>query len=173
MKWLSSHAPPLATTGTGNAFAYPAGDLQIIARLHAIGIDAVEHDLARATRHRLLRPRPCVPSSLIPAAAREDRPASRGRFLGINGNDHALATERFRTFLDNLGSRQAAEFRLILSAPARSNARMSLVERTPPPTVSGMKQRSAVLSITSRIDFRPSEEAVISKKTNSSAPCSL
>jgi hypothetical protein len=71
------------------------------------------------------------------------------------------------------GRASAAEFRLILSAPARNSVRMSSVVRTPPPTVSGMKHRSAVRSITSRIDLRPSDDAVMSKKTSSSAPCSL
>ena len=71
------------------------------------------------------------------------------------------------------GRASAAELRLILSAPARSSVRMSSVVRTPPPTVSGMKQQSAVRSITSRIELRPSDDAVMSKKTSSSAPCSL
>jgi hypothetical protein len=71
------------------------------------------------------------------------------------------------------GRARAAELRLILSAPARRSVRMSSTERTPPPTVRGMKQRSAVRSMTSMIDLRPSEEAVMSKKTSSSAPWSL
>ena len=55
-------------------------------------------------------------------------------------------------------------------APARSIAFMSSTVRMPPPTVSGIKHLSAVRSTTSIIVARPSEEAVMSRKTSSSAP---
>src|SRR5262249_3560076 len=57
-----------------------------------------------------------------------------------------------------------------LSAPARNSARMSSIVRTPPPTVSGMKQASAVRWTTSRMMARSSWLAVMSRKVNSSAP---
>ena len=68
------------------------------------------------------------------------------------------------------GSRMAAVLIETLSAPAESSSRMSLTERTPPPTVSGMKTWSAVRSTTSIIVRRLSEDAVMSRKTSSSAP---
>lgn len=43
-----------------------------------------------------------------------------------------------------------------LSAPETSSLRMSSTVRTPPPTVSGMKQASAVRRTTSKIVSRPS-----------------
>ena len=46
---------------------------------------------------------------------------------------------------------------------------MSITERMPPPTVSGMKQQAAVRRTTSTMVARPSEEAVMSRKTSSSA----
>ena len=60
---------------------------------------------------------------------------------------------------------------LTLSAPARSITFMSSTVRIPPPTVSGMKHSEAVRSTTSTMVARLSEDAVISRKTNSSAPC--
>ena len=62
---------------------------------------------------------------------------------------------------------------LTLSAPARSMSRMSSTVRMPPPTVRGMKQRSAVRLTTSTMVRAAVEEAVMSRKTSSSAPWSL
>ena len=59
-----------------------------------------------------------------------------------------------------------------LSAPASSSVRTSSSLRTPPPTVSGMKQRSAVRATTSRMVPRFSWLAVMSRKQSSSAPAS-
>ncbi len=47
---------------------------------------------------------------------------------------------------------------------------MSSTVRTPPPTVSGMKQASAVRVTTSKIVSRFSWLAVMSRKVSSSAP---
>ncbi|MCY1559416.1 hypothetical protein D9M68_964560 [compost metagenome] len=68
------------------------------------------------------------------------------------------------------GSFTAAELIATLSAPASRSLRMSSMERTPPPTVTGMKQCSAVRATTSKMVSRPSWLAVISRKVNSSAP---
>ena len=57
-----------------------------------------------------------------------------------------------------------------LSAPQVSNLRMSSTVRTPPPTVSGMKQASAVRVTTSKMVSRFSWLAVMSRKVSSSAP---
>ena len=64
----------------------------------------------------------------------------------------------------------AAVFTDTLSAPARSSVSTSATERTPPPTVSGMKTCSAVRRTTSSIVARPDEDAVTSRKVSSSAP---
>ena len=71
------------------------------------------------------------------------------------------------------GVASADELMLTLSAPASSIWCMSSTARMPPPTVSGMKHWSAVRSMTSMIVARPCALAVMSKKTISSAPCSL
>ncbi len=57
-----------------------------------------------------------------------------------------------------------------LSAPQASSLRMSSTVRTPPPTVSGMKQASAVRRTTSKMVSRFSWLAVMSRKQSSSAP---
>jgi hypothetical protein len=57
-----------------------------------------------------------------------------------------------------------------LSAPASRSRRMSSTARTPPPTVSGMKQASAVRWTTSSKVPRFSWLAVMSRKQSSSAP---
>src|SRR5580704_5182964 len=59
-----------------------------------------------------------------------------------------------------------------LSAPEASSTRMSSMVRTPPPTVSGMKQASAVRCTTSSMMPRFSWLAVMSRKVSSSAPAS-
>ena len=56
-----------------------------------------------------------------------------------------------------------------LSAPAFNKSRISASERTPPPTVNGMKTVSAVRVTTSSRIPRPSWLAVISRKVISSA----
>ena len=68
------------------------------------------------------------------------------------------------------GSFTAAVLIDTLSAPASSRRRMSSRVRTPPPTVSGMKQTSAVLATASRMMSRLSLLAVMSRKQSSSAP---
>ena len=55
---------------------------------------------------------------------------------------------------------------------AFKSARMSSRSRMPPPTVTGMKQTSAVRRTTSQMMARPSWLAVMSRKTSSSAPSS-
>src|SRR6185295_1094199 len=64
----------------------------------------------------------------------------------------------------------AAELIETLSAPDRSKVLMSSMVRTPPPTVSGMKQASAVRRTTSSMMPRFSWVAVMSRKQSSSAP---
>src|SRR5262249_6301758 len=64
----------------------------------------------------------------------------------------------------------AAVLTEILSAPAFKIARTSSTVRTPPPTVNGMKTRSATRRTMSATISRRSDEAVMSRKTNSSAP---
>ena len=69
------------------------------------------------------------------------------------------------------GSFTAAELMLTFSAPACTRRVTSSIVRIPPPTVKGMKQRSATFRTTSWMIPRPSWLALMSRNTSSSAPC--
>ena len=68
------------------------------------------------------------------------------------------------------GRSSAAELIETLSAPASSTAWASSTERTPPPIVNGMKTSSAQRRASATIVSRRSWDAVMSRKTSSSAP---
>ena len=82
---------------------------------------------------------------------------------------HWLPT-RLAASLTSFGFLTAAVLIETLSAPAWSMRRTSSTTEIPPPTVSGMKTCSAVRDSTSRISLRFSWDAVMSRKTSSSAP---
>ncbi len=84
---------------------------------------------------------------------------------GVDRHDDALGAELARQSRRS-GSvpATAAEFTATLSAPARSRARPSATDLTPPPTVRGMKTSSAARSTTCTMVARSSEEAVMSKQ---------
>src|ERR1017187_653322 len=71
------------------------------------------------------------------------------------------------------GRRTAAVFTVTLSAPDMRMRRASATKRMPPPTASGMKTLRAVRATTSAMISRASLEAVMSRKTSSSAPSPL
>jgi len=68
------------------------------------------------------------------------------------------------------GRSNAEELTETLSAPASRTACASSTERMPPPIVNGMKTLSAVRRASSVIVSRFSCDAVMSRKTSSSAP---
>jgi hypothetical protein len=93
-----------------------------------------------------------------------------GLELGVDREDDALGAEAVGGLQDEPGSfdRRRVEGDLVR---AGSQHRLDVArERRPPPTVSGMKQRSAVAATTSCMILRPSLDAVMSRKTSSSAP---
>ena len=75
--------------------------------------------------------------------------------------------------LISLGFIIADEFIDILSAPSLSNVLKSSTVLIPPPTVNGIKTCSATLLTISTTVFLLSDDAVISRNTNSSAPALL
>ena len=143
-------APPLATTGTPTDSLIAPRDDQIKAGLGAVGVDAVQHDFARAQA----RPRAVAhstassPVALRPPCENTSHRSGATFLASIETTMHWLpnfsAPARIRS-----GLASAEELMLILSAPARSIVYMSSTERMPPPTVSGMKHWSAARSITS------------------------
>jgi len=88
----------------------------------------------------------------------------------IDRHHHALRAEALGRLADELGAGDGGGVDRDLVRPALSSARTSSTVRTPPPTVSGMKTRSAVRATTSRMIGRSSCEAVMSRKQSSSAP---
>ncbi len=85
-------------------------------------------------------------------------------FLRVDRNHDALIAEFFRGFAYQDRRSTAAVLIETLSAPDASSTRTSSTERTPPPTVSGMKQASAVRRTTSSRMPRLSLLAVMSRK---------
>ena len=135
----------------------------------AVAIHRGEQDFAGAERHHLARIGDGVDAGRMAAAMGEDFPAIRlagwRHLLGVDRHDDALIAEFFRGFAAR-SSRRATAAVLIdtLSAPDGSSARISSTVRTPPPTVSGMKQASAVRRTTSSMMPRFSWLAVMSRK---------
>jgi hypothetical protein len=135
-----------------HGFAHAPRDDEVEPGLRAVGVNGVQNNFARAKRHGALGPFEGVEAGVLAAAVREHAPFVRRDFLGINGDDDALAAEFFRAFADEFGIRQRGGVDAeILSAPARSMVNMSSTDLMPPPTVSGMKHWSAARSITSTI----------------------
>jgi hypothetical protein len=129
--------------------------------------------ISPAPRSTTLREFDGVDAGRHAAAMGEDLPARSASpgadLLGVDGDDDALVAELVGCLGDEFRALTAAELIETLSAPASSNLRTSSTVRTPPPTVSGMKQCSAVRATTSKIVSRLSEDAVMSRKQSSSA----
>src|ERR1035437_2200943 len=85
----------------------------------------------------------------------------------------ACAPNSLESSVMSSGRRTAAVLTVTLSAPESKMRRASSTERMPPPTASGMKTLRAVRATTSAMISRASLEAVISRKTSSSAPSPL
>ena len=108
---------------------------------------------ATASRPVARRP-PCEHTS-------QPEPSSR-RLASIASTTHCdpkISAQR----VISAGSASAEELTDTLSAPWESSSCMSSTERTPPPTVRGMKTWSAVRATTSRRILRSSDEAVMSR----------
>ena len=105
----------------------------------------------------------------VKISQRGGSPAPETRLASMATTTHWLPNFSAAT-RTNWRSATAAELIEALSAPASSRLRMSSVVRTPPPTVSGMKQTSAVRRTTSSRMPRSSWLAVMSRKQSSSAP---
>jgi hypothetical protein len=103
---------------------------------------------------------------------RASNAASRVSRLGSMFTTMHWLPNRSAASWTNCGFLTAAELIETLSQPACNNWRISSSVRIPPPTVSGMNTTSDVRRTTSRMISRSSWLAVMSRKTNSSAPCS-
>ena len=75
--------------GDGNGFAHGGEHFEIKALLDAVGVDAVEHDLARAEGDAALHPFDEVEAGILAPALGEHAEAAV-RALGVHGKDDAL-----------------------------------------------------------------------------------
>ena len=147
------------------------GQRAIEAVLHAIGVHGGEQDFARAQLFAARRPCHCVDPFVVAAAARVDVPLAGRLPPRVDGQHHGLRAELVDSSVISSGRRTAAVLTETLSAPESRMRRASATERMPPPTASGMKTLRAVRATTSAMMSRASLEAVMSRKTSSSAPC--
>src|SRR5271169_2323399 len=158
--------------GVGNG----AGQRKIVTVPGAVAVHRSEQDFPGAERCHFARVSDGVDAGRIAAAMGENLPARRlARFrhaLGVDRDHNALVAEFSAASLTKSRRATAAVLIETLSAPEVSSAWMSSMVRTPPPTVSGMKQASAVRRTTSSMMPRFSWLAVMSRKVSSSAPAS-
>ena len=112
-----------------------------------------------------------MPVSTRPPFKYSVQPAPFGRrFASIAITTHWLPN-LYTASAMSCGFFSAAEFTETLSAPARSSAVKSSTVRMPPPTVNGINMLFATRETISSMIPRASEDAVMSSKTSSSAPC--
>src|SRR3954471_12916891 len=173
-RWSRLPTPPEAITGTGTLSAtsrvsgmskpwrVPSRSIEV-SRISPAPSDTTSWAYSMASMPVELRPPWVKISQRSPPPARLTRLASIATTMHCSPNFSAAC-------LTNSRLETAAELIETLSAPYRSSVLMSSMVRTPPPTVSGMKQASAVRRTTSSMVPRFSWVAVISRKQSSSAP---
>ena len=93
--------------GHTHRFADPPGDHEIITRLGAVGVDGVQHDLARAEFAGALGPFHGIQAGGLAAAVGENLPAIRRDFLRVNRDHDALAAELLRAGADESADSRA------------------------------------------------------------------
>ena len=135
----------------------------------AVAVHRGQQDLAGAERHHLARIVDRVEPGRVAAAVGEDLPARRlarlRDLLGVDRHHDALVAEFLRRLLhEGAAVHRRGVDRHLVGAGSVSSLRMSSTVRTPPPTVSGMKQASAVRVTTSKMVSRFSWLAVMSRK---------
>src|SRR5665213_3172778 len=173
-RWSRLPTPPEAITGTGMLSAtalvsgmskpwrVPSRSIEV-SRISPAPSETTSWAYSMASIPVEFRP-PCVKiSQRSPPPPRLTRLASIATTMHCPPNFSAPS-------LTNSRRLTAALLIDTLSAPERSSTRISSTVRTPPPTVSGMKQASAVRRTTSSMVPRFSWVAVMSRKHNSSAP---
>ncbi len=111
-----------------------------------------------------------MPVSMRPPFLKMFHPDPSGRlFASIATTTHWLPNLSAASEISS-GRLMAAELTATLSAPSLRISLKSSTARIPPPTVNGMKTRSATRRTMSTTVFRASDVAVMSRNTSSSAP---
>src|SRR6185295_9066659 len=173
-RWSRFPTPPEAITGTEtlSAMAWVSGRSKPC-RVPSRSIEVSRISPAPSETTSWAYSMASIPVALRPPwvkiSQRSDPPPRLTRLASIATTMHCSPNFSAASLTN---SRLATAALLIdtLSAPKRSRVLMSSMVRTPPPTVSGMKQASAVRRTTSSMVPRFSWVAVISRKQSSSAP---
>src|SRR5271157_2633197 len=166
-------APPLAITGTCVARDTAA----VSAQSNPPCTPSVSMEVGRTSPAPSCSPRAAQATASIPSSSRPPRvntcqPPPEWRRASI-ARTTACAPNSPESSVISSGLRTAAVLTETLSAPASKIIRASSTERMPPPTASGMNTFRAVRATTSAMIARASLDAVMSRKTSSSAPSRL
>src|SRR5438477_2097625 len=173
-RWSRLPTPPEAMTGTGtlsamacvsgrsNPCLVPSRSIEV-SRISPAPSETTSWAYSIASIPVEFRP------PWVNISQRSEPPARLTRLASIATTMHCSPNFSAAS-LTNSRRATAAELIETLSAPDRSKVLMSSMVRTPPPTVSGMKQASAVRRTTSSMMPRFSWVAVMSRKHSSSAP---
>jgi hypothetical protein len=172
-KCARSPAPPLAITGT----ATTARTALISSRSKPVVVPSASIEfsrispapswVARRAHSTASSPVPIRPPCVVTSKPLDVSPGARR--ASTDSTTHCDPNRRAAS-ASSSGLAIAAVLSETLSAPARSSRSASATLRIPPPTVSGMNTWSAVRRTTSSMVWRPSLDAVMSRKVSSSAP---
>src|SRR5438876_730064 len=169
-KCAASPAPPEAIIGTRTASAMSA----VSSRSKPSRVPSRSIDVSRISPAPCSTPRRAHSTASRPVGVRPPsittsyEPSSRRR--ASMASTAAWAPARAAISPRSSGRRTAAVFMATLSAPARRMAAASKAESIPPPTQNGMERASATRAARSTTVPRRSADAVMSRKTSSSAP---
>src|SRR5450830_1474108 len=156
----------------GHRFRHRTRERQVEAAAGTVTVHAGEQDFTGAEPRHVARPLDRVQAGGVATTVGEYFPLALAGALGVNCHHDALRSVFACRIFHSCGLVTAEVLIPTLSAPALSRRRTSSTARTPPPTVSGMKTCEATASMMSSSKPRPSDEAVMSRKVISSAPCS-
>ena len=104
-----------------DSFTHPARDFDVEARFCAVGVDAVEDNLARSQFHRPDAPLDGLEPGGFASPVRKHFPPVRCDLFAVDGDDDALAPEFLRALPDEFGSRKRG------GVDARRGGRRSLL----------------------------------------------
>ena len=170
----SAPTPPEAMTGTSTASVI----VEVSGRSKPFLVPSRSIDVSRispAPRRTtsLAHTTASTPVRVRPPCVKTSKPDAVSSLLraSIATTQHCAPNSRLISRI-NSGRFTAAVLTDTLSAPAINKRRASSTVRIPPPIVNGMKTCSATARAISTVVSRSPDDAVMSRNTSSSAPCS-
>ena len=169
--WRADPAPPEAITGRRTApLTARVSSMSYPACVPSRSIDVSRISPAPACSPRVAHSTASRPVARRPPWLNTSQPVPSGRLRASIARTTHCEPKTSAQRVISAGSASAAVLTDTLSAPCVSSPAMSSTLLTPPPTARGMNTWSAVRSTASRRILRASDEAVMSRKTISSAP---